>query len=171
MIITGIFHVAIKTADLDATVKFYTEVLGLRQRYRPDFGYPGAWLEVPTPISEAVIHIYAGEPAKVNGQVPVGTGAIDHVSITAQGWDDFRARFKAHGLDWRENLVADTSYWQLFVYDPSGVMLELTFDGCGESRPTPKIPAARQYHAGVSFFKPFRAKSAGKPRRELTTVD
>ena len=28
MQVTGLFHVAIKTNDLDATVKFYTEVLG-----------------------------------------------------------------------------------------------------------------------------------------------
>ena len=30
MQVTGLFHVAIKTNDLDATVKFYTEVLGLK---------------------------------------------------------------------------------------------------------------------------------------------
>ena len=29
MQVTGLFHVAIKTNDLDATVKFYTEVLGM----------------------------------------------------------------------------------------------------------------------------------------------
>jgi extradiol dioxygenase family protein len=30
MIITGVFHVAIKTADLDATVSFYTQGLGFK---------------------------------------------------------------------------------------------------------------------------------------------
>jgi glyoxalase/bleomycin resistance protein/dioxygenase superfamily protein len=44
MIITGIFHVAIKTADLDATVKFYTEVLGLGKGTGPisDIPAPGS---------------------------------------------------------------------------------------------------------------------------------
>ncbi len=58
MIITGIFHAAIKTNDLKATVDFYTKVLGLREAPRPDFGYPGAWLACPTPGGDAIIHIY-----------------------------------------------------------------------------------------------------------------
>src|SRR6266540_2418469 len=53
MIITGIFHAAIKTNDLKATVDFYTKVLGLREAPRPDFGYPGAWLACPTASGDA----------------------------------------------------------------------------------------------------------------------
>ena len=44
MEVTGLFHVAIKTNDLDATVKFYTDVLGMKLVHRPDFGFPGAWI-------------------------------------------------------------------------------------------------------------------------------
>ena len=44
MQVTGLFHVAIKTNDLDATVKFYTDVLGMKLVHRPDFGFPGAWI-------------------------------------------------------------------------------------------------------------------------------
>ena len=47
-VITGLLHVAIKTADLDKTVSFYRDVIGLTQAPRPDFGYPGAWLAVPS---------------------------------------------------------------------------------------------------------------------------
>jgi hypothetical protein len=43
------------------------------------------------------------------------------------------------------------SLWQIFVHDPSGVMLELTFDGKVEKRPTPEIPADRVYQAGKPF--------------------
>ena len=32
-----------------------------------------------------------------------------------------------------------TTLWQIFVHDPSGVMLELTFDGKVEQRPTPEM--------------------------------
>ena len=49
MPITGLFHVAIKTNDLAVTCAFYERVLGLKQAHRPDFGFPGAWLAVPTP--------------------------------------------------------------------------------------------------------------------------
>ncbi len=154
--ITGLLHVAIKTMDLEATVAFYTKVIGLRLVHRPDFGFPGAWLGVPTPVGEAVIHIYAGGPALAagGGKVPTNTGAIDHLSITAIGWNGFRERFAQFGLPWREFVIPKTTYWQLFVFDPSGVQLELTFDSDAERIPVPDIPEAQRYQAGESFFDP-----------------
>ena len=71
MEVTGLFHVAIKTNDLDATVKFYTDVLGMKLVHRPDFGFPGAW-------------IAAGDSAPLLGRAsPVrpsmpATGCVDH---------------------------------------------------------------------------------------------
>ena len=38
----GLYHIAIKTENLAATRKFYTDIIGLREFPRPDFGYPGA---------------------------------------------------------------------------------------------------------------------------------
>lgn len=154
MVITGLLHVAIKTTDLDATNAFYTGVLGLKMAHRPDFGFPGSWLAVPTPVGEAVMHIYAGGPALIGDQggVAQNTGAIDHISITAVGWNSFRERFALIGLPWREFVIPGTTYWQQFIYDPSGVQLELTFDGVAERIPTPVIPAQMQYRAGESFF-------------------
>jgi catechol 2,3-dioxygenase-like lactoylglutathione lyase family enzyme len=157
MIVTGLFHVAIKTNDLASTVGFYTKVLGLAAVHRPDFGYPGAWLATPTPGGDAIVHLYAGGPALgPEGRAPVGTGAIDHVSISAHGFHEFRERFRAAGLDWREFHVPGTSLWQLFVYDPSGVQLELTFNGDAEEGPPPDMSDERRYVAGASFFAPPR---------------
>jgi catechol 2,3-dioxygenase-like lactoylglutathione lyase family enzyme len=155
MTITGIFHVAIKTNDLDATIHFYTTILGLRQVQRPNFGFPGAWLGCKTPVGEAIIHIYAGGPALgASGHAPIGTAAIDHVSVTATGFDQFRQKLLEYGLEWREFIVPDTTLWQLFVYDPNGVLLELTFDGEAESGPLPDMSPGRAYVAGESFFRP-----------------
>jgi catechol 2,3-dioxygenase-like lactoylglutathione lyase family enzyme len=154
MLISGLLHVAVKTNDLDATTRFYTEVLGLALAPRPDFGFPGAWIAVPTPVGEAVIHVYAGGPALGReGRAPEGTGAIDHLALAAYGWDETIERLRRHGLDWRENIVPGTSLWQIFVYDPSGVQLELTYDGRAEKRPAPEIPPERRYRAGESFFR------------------
>ena len=56
----GLFHLAIKTADLGRTRAFWTGVIGLREIARPDFGYPGAWLACGQPGGQAIIHVYAG---------------------------------------------------------------------------------------------------------------
>ena len=148
-----LYHIAIKTEDLAATRKFYTDVIGLRDFQRPDFGYPGAWLGCTQPGGLAILHIYAGGPALgPEGKAPTGTAAIDHVSLSCSGYRSYVARFKAAGLDWREFIVPGTSLWQLFVYDPSGVQLELTFECGGEGDEKPDMSAERKYVAGSSFF-------------------
>lgn len=148
----GLFHLAIKTADLAATRAFWTRVIGLREVARPDFGYPGAWLACPQPGGQAILHVYAGGPALgTSGQVEQGTAAIDHVSLSCSGFHAYCARFRQAGLDWREFLVPGTTLWQLFVYDPSGVQLELTFEGRAESAPPPDMSPLRVYVAGRSF--------------------
>jgi catechol 2,3-dioxygenase-like lactoylglutathione lyase family enzyme len=155
MVIAGLFHVAIKTNDLAATNRFYCELLGLRAVARPDFGYPGSWLACPMPGGDAIIHIYAGGPALgADGRAPVGSGAIDHLSLSAVGFHETRGRLAELGLPWREFLVPGTTLWQLFVYDPSGVQLELTFEGSAEAGPPPDMSEAMRYRAGSSFFDP-----------------
>lgn len=151
----GLFHLAIKSSDLAATRAFWCGVIGLREVERPDFGYPGAWLACPQPGGQAIIHVYAGGPALgPSGRVELGTAAIDHVSLACAGYHAYIARFRSAGLDWREFLVPGTTLWQLFVYDPSGVQLELTFDGRAESGAPPDMGPARTYRAGQSFFSP-----------------
>src|SRR3954466_9527827 len=149
----GLFHLAIKTSSLQATRAFWTGVIGLRDVPRPDFGYPGAWLSCPQPGGQAIIHVYAGGPALgPSGRVELGTAAIDHVSLACSGYHAYRARLQRAGLAWREFLVPGTSLWQLFVYDPSGVQLELTFECGGEGDELPDMSPGRKYVAGSSFF-------------------
>jgi catechol 2,3-dioxygenase-like lactoylglutathione lyase family enzyme len=155
MLLGQLFHTAIRTADLDTTVRFYTEVLGMLVAERPPIGFPGAWLKPAQAGADATFHIYAGDAAReADGSVQAGTGAIDHLSVVCQGYDEFRARFESFGLPYRENLVPGTPLWQLFIHDPNGVQLELTFHAAGESRAQPQIPAARQYQARERWFDP-----------------
>ena len=44
--VTGLFHVLVKSNDLPQTLKFYKQVLGLREAPRPAMGNPGAWMAV-----------------------------------------------------------------------------------------------------------------------------
>ena len=76
------------------------------------------------------------------------------MSLSCAGYRSYVSRFKAVGLDWREFIVPGTSLWQLFVYDPSGVQLELTFEASIEGSEKPDVSPGRIYVAGKSFFEP-----------------
>lgn len=164
MLFGKLFHAAIKTADLDATVRFYTEVLGLVLADRPPIGFPGAWLKPAQAGADAIIHLYAGDAAQeADGSIQTGTSAIDHVSVVCQGYSDFKARFEQFGLAYRENLVPATPLWQLFVYDPNGVQLELTFHCAAEGQAVPVIAPARRYNARERWFQPELYRQFAKP--------
>jgi catechol 2,3-dioxygenase-like lactoylglutathione lyase family enzyme len=153
--VTGLFHVLVKTNDLEQTLKFYKTILGLREAPRPPLGTPGAWLACSSPVGEQIIHIWAGGPGMgPTGRSPYGTGTIDHVSFTAIGHEAYRRKFMAHGLPWREFIIPETPLWQLFVYDPSGVQVELTFDSGNEGAPHGPIAPEHAYTPGEVFFDP-----------------
>ena len=154
MPVNTLFHVAIKTPDLAATQRFYVDVLGMGiDPGRPPLPFPGVWLRSPMPGGGALFHIYAGHAAlEPDGTVASGTGAIDHVSVTITGYRALRDRLQAHGLPWRENLLPTIGLWQIFAYDPSGMLLELTFSAEAEGGDAPSFPEERQYRAGEQFF-------------------
>jgi catechol 2,3-dioxygenase-like lactoylglutathione lyase family enzyme len=155
MLFGQLFHIAIKTADLDATVRFYTEVLGMVVADRPPIGFPGAWLKPAQADGNAIFHLYAGDAAREpDGSIITRTGAIDHVSVVCQGYSRFRERFEHYRLDYRENLVPATPLWQLFVHDPNGVQLELTFHASAEHEPVPEIAPQRLYKPRERWFDP-----------------
>ncbi len=103
MLITHLFHIAIKSPNLEATRCFYTELLGMELAPRPEMAFPGLWIKAPTLGGDAILHFYGGWAANNrNGRVPVGTSAIDHVAIAAIGYYELSDRLKAVGLSYRE---------------------------------------------------------------------
>ncbi|WP_434361367.1 VOC family protein [Parasalinivibrio latis] len=154
MVIGALFHVAIRTSDLEGTIAFYTHLLGMHLAKRPPFGFPGAWIKPSLTDLAPTIHVYAGDAAKdENGHFAQGTGVIDHVSMVAYGYQSYLERFIATGLPYRENRVPETSLAQLFVYDPNGVMLELIFDVATEPDTLEQaVPVETQYKPKERWF-------------------
>ena len=148
----GLLHISVKTADVPATVNFYRDLLGMIEVERPAFDFPGAWLATPPPARGILIHLYGGETAlDANGTVPSGSGAIDHVAITAIGFQEMRSKIIASGKNWRQNIPPGTQIWQLFVRDPNGILIELTFDGVEENGPAPSREDGHWYDAYENF--------------------
>ena len=112
MQVTGLFHVAIKTNDLDATVKFYTEVLGMTLVHRPGLRFSrrldrGGRQHPDHP------HLCRRTGARRRWQNALWHPALDHVGLTIKGWDECLERVKKLGYDWRAAIVPGTSLWQM----------------------------------------------------------
>ena len=91
---------------------------------------------------------------------PSFSAGPESLEVMMVGWDECMARMQKGGHDWRAALVPGMTLWQIFVHDPSGVMLELTFDGAVEKRPTPEIPADRVYVPNKPFGAALKQKAA-----------
>jgi catechol 2,3-dioxygenase-like lactoylglutathione lyase family enzyme len=130
MPIKDIHHVAIKTRDLEKTIDFCVKVLGMTvSDKRPNLPFDGAWVD----FNRTQFHLYAGDVAHdEDGTFHHGTGAIDHVALEAQGFDEIKKTVLDYGAEWRQNRAPTGGLWQLFVKDPSGVTFELNFPTAGE---------------------------------------
>ena len=119
--IHGMNHYTITAEDREKTLDFYCGLLGLKEGYRPDLGFPGAWLYAGGP--QAVLHIYWDRPMPTQR-----TGVIDHLAFTASGLKAVKARFDERGLKYDLRQQAGAGTWQLFSLDPNGAKVELDFD-------------------------------------------
>ena len=126
MPISGMNHFTVLTNDLDATNAFYVDILGLSVGFRPDLGFPGAWLYVD---GQAVLHIVAGRGVPASPR-----GVIDHMAFSARDLRAVAARLKEHGIEYDLRRLPTTDAWQLFCLDPNGARVELDFEA-GEAAP------------------------------------
>ena len=121
MAITALNHVNIVTEDLEATRKFYSDVIGLIDGERPSFQFPGAWLYID---DEAVIHLVG-----VEDQPEEGSGTIDHVAFEANGINDMIEMLEGREIPFHVRDVPGREIRQVFLHDPNGVKIELNFRG------------------------------------------
>ncbi len=121
MTVDALDHYTLNTADLDATVDFYVELLGLRCGERPAFDFPGAWLYCG---DAPVVHL-----VRANEQAKTGTGPIDHIAFRAHGLNDIIARLTERSIPFEQRQVPGRPLRQLFFTDPNGVRIEINFKG------------------------------------------
>jgi catechol 2,3-dioxygenase-like lactoylglutathione lyase family enzyme len=108
----AVHHVSINVSDVDAAIRFYTDVLGLEQRSdRPDFGFGGAWLDA----GGQQVHLIEAPP-------PAGLG--QHFAILVDDLAATVSELRDRGIDVGDPKPVGTSL-QTFVNDPSGNTVEL----------------------------------------------
>lgn len=120
------FTLRVAAARLPELLDFYTRVLGLREGDRPAFDFPGHWLYAK---GQALVHLAGNEPAgEPAAPDALPTGKFNHVSLRATGLKATREHLQAQGMDWREAPVPGAPLHQIFLLDPVGLKIELTFD-------------------------------------------
>lgn len=130
MEVTGLDHANIVARDIDRTVAFYREVLGLGERTTPAMppGYVVRWLT--DTAGHPIFHVQQYDAARHAPEVlGAMTGAIDHIALECSDFDGMVARCKALGLAYRTNEMDGRDFRQLFLTDPNGIVLELNFRG------------------------------------------
>ncbi len=121
MAIAGMNHFNVLTDDVEATRRFYIDVVGLTEGDRPDLGFDGAWLYGSAP--QALLHLY------FNRKPPAQrAGVIDHMAFSATDLKSVKARFDERGVKYELRRQAGAGTWQLFCHDPNGAKVELDFD-------------------------------------------
>jgi catechol 2,3-dioxygenase-like lactoylglutathione lyase family enzyme len=126
MAITGMNHFNILTDDVDTTVDFYRDVVGLEPGPRPDLGFPGAWLYAD---GRPILHVSGGRPKE-----QLKPGVIDHMAFSARGLAETLARLDQRGIHYAHRRQVGAGTWQVFFFDPNGARVELDFDP-NESEP------------------------------------
>lgn len=120
--LVGLGHVTVRSADFERTERFYGDLLGLRTGPRPDIGIPGRWMYIG---DDAVLHVLPRVP-RVPGD-PGVAGTIDHFALVAADRSAFEARLRAAGQPFESRRLPGTEVWQIFVDDPDGARVELSF--------------------------------------------
>jgi catechol 2,3-dioxygenase-like lactoylglutathione lyase family enzyme len=109
---TAVHHVSINVEDVDAALRFYTDVLGLTRRDdRHELGIDGAWLDA----GGQQVHLIGAPPPPNVGQ---------HFALRVDDLDATIDELRDRGIEVSDSMAVGTGR-QAFLQDPSGNTVEL----------------------------------------------
>ena len=119
MAVAGMNHFTVLTDDVDGTVGFYRDLLGLEAGPRPALGFPGAWLYAG---GHAILHIVGGR-----ARSELKPGVIDHMAFSGSDLGATLAALEARAIAHTCRRQVDSGVWQVFFFDPNGARIEIDF--------------------------------------------
>lgn len=120
MTILELNHVAIHVADLDASIAFYRDQLGLEQIPRPAFPFPGAWFRLG---DRQELHLIAGREVAA---AAYNDRRGSHFALQVVSMKETEATLRRNGVTHRPVKRRPDGAWQLFLNDPDGHEIEIT---------------------------------------------
>ncbi len=134
MPLTSLNHYLIVSKNLERSKNFYCKVLGFRLARRPDFGFPGYWLQLGRGIC---VHLASQRPngirdkflLKTHPRGTTGSGSVDHIAFLAKDPTAVRRRIQGNKVAMHFRNFPDARLFQIFLKDPDDVTVELNFLG------------------------------------------
>src|SRR4030095_5091192 len=114
MRIASLLHAAVLVPNLDQAKRFYGGLLGLKEKPRPDFDFPGAWYDLGDCELHLMVTLEALPPAARRPRRDY------HISLEVDDLDAAKRAFEEAGLPTRESSSGRGS---IFVRDPDGNLI------------------------------------------------
>lgn len=112
-------HSSLMISDLEASVKFYTEIVGLQQIDRPDLGFPGAWFQLG---ENQQLHILLLDNIDPTTGRPEHGGRDRHVALTVDNFDLLRDNLDKNNVSYS---MSKSGRNALFFRDPDANAIEI----------------------------------------------
>lgn len=117
--VLGFDHVSIIVADAEASLKFYSELLGLSTIQRPNLGFPGYWLDLGQGQS---IHLMQLENPNAQVLRPEHGGRDYHFALRVDSIASFKHTLDLNNVDYTASRSGRKA---LFIKDLDGNAFEL----------------------------------------------
>jgi catechol 2,3-dioxygenase-like lactoylglutathione lyase family enzyme len=147
--VSHIEHFLVAADDIDATRDWYARVLGMQSGPHPDFGFPVHWMYV-----NGVDIVHIGPSAKHAGEIQrkylgrtsekseEGTGALDHIAFRATGLRAMLEHLRRERVPFTQRRANGQALFQLFLYDPNGIKIELNYAAAETEGIEPELMAS-----------------------------
>ena len=128
-------YTGIRVRDMDRSIRFYTEGMGLRRGPSGRMTAGGHWQELHDPVSGAVLELnyYPGDPPYREGD------ELDHLGFRVDDLDRSIERLLALGARVRIPPFREGNERLVFLLDPDGVCVELFERGSEELPPASRV--------------------------------
>jgi catechol 2,3-dioxygenase-like lactoylglutathione lyase family enzyme len=115
-----LLHAGLLISDLERSKQFYGVILGLKEKHRPAFDFPGAWYD----LGECELHLIVTREALLPADARPSRDF--HVSFLIDDYDATKQALDRAGVAFREG---SSGLAQIFVRDPDGNLIELQSRG------------------------------------------
>lgn len=123
---TAFDHGTLICADLDATRRFYVDVLGMKEVPRPAFGFPGRWFQLGSmQIHATQTNVEAGRPGWADQGAAI-TSRGHHIAFAVDDVEQTLDLITAHNVPIASPLQRrPDGFKQIYLYDPDNHVVEL----------------------------------------------